>query len=99
MCFYIILIKFTLFHQVIQNDNIPLVSPTLKTNNTLTKRVDHIKFLGVLFDEKLTWKNHINLIDNKIQKSLGILHRAKFLLNQKSRRNVFFFYIQLHKLW
>ena len=29
-------------------------------------------------------ENHINLIENKISKSLGILHRAKFLLNQKS---------------
>ena len=53
--------------------------------------MDHIKFLGVLFDENLTWKNHINLIENKISKSLGILHRAKFLLNQKSRKNVYFY--------
>ena len=58
--------KFTLFHKVRQRDNIPLVLPTLKINNTLIKRIDHIKFLGVLFDENLTWKNHINLIENKI---------------------------------
>ena len=58
--------KFTLFQKVRQRDNIPLVLPTLKINNTLIKRVDHIKFLGVLFDENLTWKNHINLIENKI---------------------------------
>ena len=62
--------KFTLFHKVRQRDNIPLVLPTLKINNTLIKRVDHIKFLRVLFDENLTWKNHINLIENKISKSL-----------------------------
>ena len=58
--------KFTLFHMVRRRDNIPLVLPTLKINNTLIKRVDHIKFLGVLFDENLTWKNYINLIENKI---------------------------------
>ena len=46
--------------------------------------------LGVLFDENLAWKIHINLIENKISKSLGILHRAKFLLNQKSWKNVCF---------
>ena len=45
-----------------------LVLPTLKINNTLTKRVDHIKFLGILFDENLTWKSHINLIENSIKK-------------------------------
>ena len=78
--------KFTSFHKVRQRDNIPLVLPTLKINNTLIIRVDHIDFLGVLFDGNLTWKNHINLIENKISKSLGILNRAKFLLNQKFRK-------------
>ena len=82
--------KFTLFHKVRQRDNIPVVLPTLKINNTLIKQVDHIKFLGVLFDGNLTWENHINLIENKISKSLGILLRAKFLLNQKCRKNVYF---------
>ena len=51
-----------------QKDDILLVLPTLKVNNTLIKRVEHINFLGVLFDENLTWKNHINLIENKISK-------------------------------
>ena len=87
--------KFTLFDKVIQKDNIPLVLPTLKINNTLIKRVDHIKFLGVLLDENLTWKNHINLIENKTSKSLGILHPAKFLLNQKSRKDIYFSFIQV----
>ena len=61
------------------------------------KRADHIKVLGVLFYENLAWKNHINLIESKISKSLDILHRPKFLLNQKSRKIFFFFYTQLHK--
>ena len=82
--------KFASFHKVRQRDNIPIVLPTLKINNTLIKRVDHIKFLRVLIDENLTSKNHINLIENKISKSLGILHQAKYLLNQKPRENVYF---------
>ena len=85
--------KFTLFHEVRQRDNIPLVLPTLKINNTLIKQIDYIKFLGVLFDENLTWKNQINLIENKISKGLGILHRVKFLLNQKSRKKVYFSFL------
>ena len=77
----------------ITRDNIPLVLPTLKTNNILLKRVDHVESLRVLFDENLTWKNHIYLIENEISKSLGILHRANFLLNQKYRKNVYFSFI------
>ena len=68
--------KFTLFHKVRQRENIPLVLPNFKINSTPIKRVDHIKFLKVLFDENLTWKNHTNLIENKISKSLGILHQV-----------------------
>ena len=49
--------KFKLLRKVSERDNIPLVLPTLKVNNTLIKRVDHIKFLGVLFHESSTWKN------------------------------------------
>ena len=48
--------KFTLFHKIRQRDSIPPTLPTLKINNVVIKRVDHIKFLGVLFDENLTWK-------------------------------------------
>ena len=51
--------KLALFHKVRQRDNTPLVLPTLKINNTLIMRVDHINFLGVLLDENLTWKNYI----------------------------------------
>ena len=46
--------KFTLFHNVRQTGIISLVLPTSKINGTLTKQVDQIKFLGVIFDEKVT---------------------------------------------
>ena len=41
----------------------------------------------------LTWKNDINLIENKISKSLGILPLVQFVSNQKSRANVYFSFI------
>ena len=69
---------------------------TLKINNTLIKRINRNKFLGVLFNENLTWKNPINLIENKISKTLGILHRRNFLLNQKSRKNVYFSFMHIY---
>ena len=32
----------------------------LKINNITIKRVNETKFLGVIIDDKLTWKSHIN---------------------------------------
>ena len=44
-------------------------------------RVNVTKFLGVLIDDKLTWKDHIELVKSKISKSVFLLSRAKHVLN------------------
>ena len=60
--------KYTLFHKPTDKDNIPLKLPKLKMNEKEIQRTDCIRFLGVLFDENLTWNNHIHLIENKSRK-------------------------------
>ena len=42
---------------------------------------------------------HINYIENKISKNIGILFKAKPFLNKKSLLSLYYSYIQLHKLW
>ena len=69
--------KFTLFHKPRHKDNLPLQLPNLKINNNEIKRSSSIKFLGVLVDENLTWIDHITLVENKLSKNLGLLHKAK----------------------
>ena len=46
--------KYTFFHKLRQNDNTPLVLPTLTLNDTIIKREDATKFLDILIDENLT---------------------------------------------
>ena len=45
----------------------------LKMNNVTLKRVNQVKFLGVIFTEKLTWKSHITYVANKAVKNLFAL--------------------------
>ena len=45
----------------------------LKMNNVKLKRVNQVKFLGVIFTEKLTWKSHITYVVNKAIKNLFAL--------------------------
>ena len=45
---------------------------------------DHTKFLGVVIDSKLTWKNHISYITGKIAKGNGVITKAIKLLNKNS---------------
>ena len=42
--------------------------------------VSEYKFLGVVIDDRMTWKKHINYICNKIAKGIGILVRVRQLL-------------------
>ena len=37
----------------------------------------HTKFLGVVSDSKLTWKNHISYITGKIAKGIGVITRLE----------------------
>ena len=83
--------RFTLFYKLQDRDNLPLQLPVLKINNYEIKRWTSIKFLGVMVDEHLNWKDHINVIENKVSKNLGLLHKAKqFFLNPKAMTSLYF---------
>ena len=56
--------KYTFFHKAREKDNIPLKLPSLFINDREIKRITSIKYLGVLIDEHLTWKEHITVIEN-----------------------------------
>ena len=78
------------FHKAREKDNIPLKLPNLFINDKEIERVTSIKFLGVLFDEHLSWKDHITVIENKISKNLGLLYRAKRVLDSDALKRLYF---------
>ena len=82
--------KYVLFHKAKSKDNLSLVLPDLFINDVKIKRENSLKFLGVMTDENLTWKTHIELVEKKISKSVGILFKASRYLNSKSLRSIYF---------
>ena len=46
-------------------------------------RAHTVKYLGVLLDENLKFKSHINKVFGVISRHIGIMSRAIYLLNQK----------------
>ena len=58
-------------------------------NKTKISRTETAKFLGVVIDENLSWKHHINYIKGKIAKSVGILKRLKHRLPEKTLNTLY----------
>ena len=54
---------------------------------------DHTKFLGVVIDSKLTWKNHISYITGKIAKGIGVITKARILLDKNTLITLYYTFI------
>ena len=74
-------------------DNIPLKLPESKIANRVIEKTNAIKFLGLLLDGNITWKNHICSVEKKLAKNIGLLYCAKHLLDESSLKSVYFSYI------
>ena len=68
--------KFMIFHPY-QKD---ISRPSLNINGTELESADHIKCLGVILDENMSWKPHLDMVANKISKYTGILNKLKHYL-------------------
>ena len=53
----------------------------LKINNVLLPRVAATKFLGIIIDDKLSWKPHIQSVKSKLSSVLSIMYKASKLIN------------------
>ena len=85
--------KHILFCRPSKIDDLPLHLPALTINNKDVIRENNINFLGVIVNETLSWKNHIETVENKIAKNIGILYKAKPFLKLKSLKQLYFCFI------
>ena len=67
-------------------------------NSNEIKKMNFVKYLGVIIDENLTWKNYIEIINNKISKNIRVfLFKSLFTCFQKPK-NLFIVHSHLHQL-
>ena len=82
-----------------------LISNTVKhdfdivIHNHTIARVTQDRFLGVIIDEKLTFKSHRQALARKISNNCGVLYRARYVLNQKSLVSLYYSFIQSHMIY
>ena len=68
-------------------------SISIKISNQELERVGHTKFLGVIIDDKLNWSYHINSIKKKIAKGVGVIYKARRLLNRNTLITLYYSFI------
>ena len=65
----------------------------IQVENITVEQVKQTKFLGVYIDDKLNWSVHINYICNKISKNIGVITRARKMLDQKTTTGLYYTFI------
>ena len=88
--------NYTLFHKCSLKDKMPLKLPELKIGNNIIEKATSIKFLGVMIDENISWRDHIKTVENKLSKNIGLLYQAKQFLDENSLKALYFSYIHLY---
>ena len=48
---------------------------SLKINNSVINRVNNCKYLGVIIDDQLKWSIHIESVEQKLNRVIGILYK------------------------
>ena len=51
--------------------------PTLAVNNQKIKKVSKIRFLGVIIDDRLSWDDHIEHLENKLISTIVLIKRVR----------------------
>ena len=74
--------KYSLFHPASKKRFLREPLPFLKMDNIAIERENVTKFIGVLIDENLSWKHHINDVSTKISKTIGILYKSRGIVKQ-----------------
>ena len=77
--------KFITFHTTRRQ----ATPPDLKIANTTIEHTTTFNFLGIHFDQHMTWKTHINNTLIKISRVSGLLHNLKHVLPQIALRTIY----------
>ena len=79
--------NFLIFHPF----NKPLkFNVTIMINNKAICEKNSIKYLGVLIDSTLSWKEHISCISNKISRTVGILYKIRPFVTTKIMKDIYY---------
>ena len=81
--------KYMIFHTPNMSHNLPHQTPQLLMRNTPLEKVTEVRFLGLIVDQNLSWKSHMNYLLTKIRCGFSIVCKIKPFLNQISLQHLY----------
>ena len=66
---------------------------SLKIDGEIIAEVTSSKFLGVIIDDKLNWKDHVSFVCRKVARGLGVIIKARKVLRNESLKNLYYSFI------
>ncbi len=69
---------------------------TLILNRKAIGQKDHVKYLGVLIDQHLTWKHQVNNVSKKISRGVGIIAKLRMFVNSDILLNIYYCLVYSH---
>ena len=70
----------------------PTILPII-IDNVNIERVDSLRFLGVQVDHRLSWRDHLEMICDKISKGIAILHRVHRVFTTGILKTLYFSFV------
>jgi len=74
---------------LITNKHVNTESFVINVNSNRIERTLTSKYLGVIVDEKLTWKEHCKQLCCTISKYVGVKHKVKHYVNKQALRMLY----------
>ena len=68
-------------------------------DDTFIKAENCVKYLDILIDLNLNFRFHLEEIENKLSKSLGILYKLKPILSQNALLKLYYAMVHSHLLY
>ena len=65
-------------------------------NKEELEQKDTAKYLGIYFDNNLTWNKYIEYINCKLNRGIGVLRKIKKIRQEKTLENIFNAFLKLY---
>ena len=63
---------------------------TILINKHAIDEVNSVKYLGILLDSQLTYKNQINALSKKVSRLIGVLYKLRPFVTSKTLISVYY---------